>query len=70
MIVTGPKRLSFLENGDGSHARQALVQCEIAAAEKNPTMAHLGQSTVALREDNYLSAARPNGQWLMLSVEW
>ena len=65
--MTGQKRLSFLGNGDGSHARQALVrvQCEIAAAEKNPTMAHLGQSTVELREDNYLSAARPDGQWFM-----
>ena len=54
------------------HGRQVLVQCEIAAAEKNPTMAHLGQSTVhtvALREDNELSAARPNGQWLVLPVE-
>ena len=55
--------------GSGSHARQARIQFEIAAAKENPSMAHLDQSTMELREDNYLSAARPNGQWLMMSVE-
>ena len=54
--------------GSGLHARQALVQFEIAAAKQNLTMAHVDQSAVELRKDNYLSAARPNGQWLMLSA--
>ena len=46
----------------------AILQFEIAAAKENPTMAHLDQSAVEPRKDNYVSAAQPNGQWLMLSA--